>query len=289
MIGISILRSTILHCARGVGTIHDLNKPIISSLLLNHCTINCYSSCKSKKMSAGEQISTSSDFFFRQLFDSESSTYTYLLADVNSKIAVLIDPVLEQAERDAQLIKELGFTLKYAMNTHLHADHITGSGRLKQLLPGSRSLIARSSCAEADVHVTPEDVIQFGCHSLSVRSTPGHTNGCVSYVSEKQGLVFTGDAVLVRGCGRTDFQEGDAETLYNSVHTQIFTLPDNFKIFPAHDYKGFTYSTVLEEKTYNPRLTKSKAEFIKLMNNLNLPYPRKIDVAVPANKKCGVQ
>lgn len=240
-------------------------------------------------MTAKEQFPTTSDFFFRQLFDTESSTYTYLLADVTSKIAVLIDPVLEHVERDVQLIKDLGFTLKYAMNTHMHADHITGTGKLKKLVPGCRSLISRASGAQADVLVDESDVVQFGSHCLSIRSTPGHTNGCVSYVSESQGLVFTGDAVLIRGCGRTDFQEGDPATLFDSVHTQIFSLPDNFKIYPAHDYKGQTCSTVLEEKTYNPRLTKSKVEFIKLMNNLNLPYPKKIDIAVPANKVCGIQ
>jgi len=248
-----------------------------------------YSICSSQKMTAKEQFPTTSDFFFRQLFDTESSTYTYLLADVTSKIAVLIDPVLEHVERDVQLIKDLGFTLKYAMNTHMHADHITGTGKLKKLVPGCRSLISRASGAQADVLVDESDVVQFGSHCLSIRSTPGHTNGCVSYVSESQGLVFTGDAVLIRGCGRTDFQEGDPATLFDSVHTQIFSLPDNFKIYPAHDYKGQTCSTVLEEKTYNPRLTKSKVEFIKLMNNLNLPYPKKIDIAVPANKVCGIQ
>uniref|UniRef100_A0A1B6FJV1 Persulfide dioxygenase ETHE1, mitochondrial n=1 Tax=Cuerna arida TaxID=1464854 RepID=A0A1B6FJV1_9HEMI len=248
-----------------------------------------YSNCKPKKMNTGEQASLSPDFFFRQLFDTESSTYTYLLADVTSKIAVLIDPVIEHAERDAKLINELGFNLKYAMNTHMHADHITGSGLLKKMIPGCKSLISRCSGAMADVYVDACDVVQFGSHCLSVRSTPGHTNGCVTYVCENQGLVFTGDTLLIRGCGRTDFQEGDAATLYNSVHTQIFTLPDNFKIYPAHDYKGLTCSTVLEEKTYNPRLTKPKAEFIKLMNNLNLPYPKKIDIAVPANKVCGIQ
>lgn len=287
MVGYSMLRTFITYHSSGLRNLQTLSN--VNSVLFYHFSKKFYSSCKPKKMSAGEQVSSTPDFFFRQLFDPESSTYTYLLADITSKIAILIDPVLEHAERDAQLIKELGFTLKYAMNTHLHADHITGTGKLKKLLPGCQSLISRSSNADADVHVTPTDVVQFGCHCLTIRPTPGHTSGCVTYVSESQGLAFTGDALLIRGCGRTDFQEGNAATLYESVHTQIFSLPDNFKIFPAHDYRGFTSSTVLEEKTYNPRLSKSKAEFIKLMKNLNLPYPKKIDIAVPANRKCGIQ
>ncbi|XP_049769232.1 persulfide dioxygenase ETHE1, mitochondrial isoform X1 [Schistocerca serialis cubense] len=235
-----------------------------------------------------ETIPLSKDFFFRQLYDQESSTYTYLLADVKSKEAVLIDPVLEMAERDAKLITELGLTLKYAMNTHVHADHITGTGLLKRLLPGSRSLISRASGAMADVFVDPYQNVEFGRHKLEVRPTPGHTNGCVTYVSHDQGLVFTGDAVLIRGCGRTDFQEGNPHTLYHSVHTQIFTLPDTFRIFPAHDYKGQTASTVGEEKKFNPRLSKSEKEFVEIMNNLNLAYPRQIDRAVPANRVCGL-
>ena len=233
-------------------------------------------------------IPISRDFFFRQLFDKESSTYSYLLADLKSRDAVLIDPVLENAERDAKLITELGLKLKYAMNTHLHADHITGTGLLKSLLPGCCSLISRASGARADVYVEPYEHVEFGRHRLEVRPTPGHTNGCVTYVCHDQGLVFTGDAVLIRGCGRTDFQEGNPRTLYHSVYTQIFTLPDEFRIFPAHDYKGQTQSTVGEEKQFNPRLTKCEEEFVQIMNNLNLPKPVKIDQAVPANRKCGL-
>lgn len=243
----------------------------------------------SSSMVNQEGIPFSKNFFFRQLFDTESSTYTYLLADLSTKDAVIIDPVLEHATRDANLLKELGFNLKYAMNTHMHADHITGTGVLKKLLPTCRSLISKTSGAKADIYVKPGDIIQFGTEKLNVKQTPGHTNGCVTYVSETQGIAFTGDAVLIRGCGRTDFQEGDPGTLYDSVHREIFTLPDNFRLFPAHDYKGQTVTSVWEERLYNPRLTKSRDEFIKLMNNLNLPYPKKIDVAVPANKVCGIQ
>ncbi|GFG35774.1 hypothetical protein Cfor_03944 [Coptotermes formosanus] len=222
------------------------------------------------------------------LFDNETSTYTYLLADTTTKEAVIIDPVLELAERDAQLISDLGLTLKYAMNTHMHADHVTGTGLLKKLLPGSKSLISKASGAQADVFVENGFDVLFGRHQLTVRATPGHTNGCVTFVSHEQGIAFTGDALLIRGCGRTDFQEGNAKTLYNSVHKYIFTLPDCFKLYPAHDYKGQTCTTVGEEKHYNPRLTKPLDEFIKIMENLNLPYPKMIDRAVPANRVCGL-
>lgn len=228
------------------------------------------------------------DFFFRQLFDEATWTYTYLLADLNTREAVIIDPVLEKAKRDANLVKDLGFTLKYALNTHMHADHITGSGWLKQLLPGSKSVIAKASGAKADIHINEGDPVIFGRHRIDTLATPGHTNGCMSFVIHEQGCIFTGDTVLIRGCGRTDFQEGDPAHLYENVHSKIFSLPENFRIYPAHDYKGLMESSVWEEKTYNPRLTKTKEEFINIMNNLNLPYPKKIDVSLPANRECGV-
>ncbi|XP_067011311.2 persulfide dioxygenase ETHE1, mitochondrial [Anabrus simplex] len=245
-----------------------------------------YSNKAFPKMSV--RVPLSCDFFFRQLFDRESCTYTYLLADTVDGEAVIIDPVLEMAERDAKLIEELGLRLKYAMNTHMHADHITGTGLLKKLIPGCQSLISKASGAQADKYVEAGDEVLFGRHRLEVRATPGHTNGCVTYVCHEQGLVFTGDALLIRGCGRTDFQEGNSETLYDSVHSQIFTLPDAFQVYPAHDYKGQTVSTVGEEKKYNPRLCKQLNEFVKIMENLNLPYPKMIDKAVPANKCCGM-
>ncbi|XP_059480488.1 persulfide dioxygenase ETHE1, mitochondrial isoform X3 [Neocloeon triangulifer] len=238
---------------------------------------------------ASTNIPLSEDFFFRQLFDRESCTYTYLLADLKSKQAVLIDPVLELAERDANIINELGLTLTFAMNTHMHADHITGTGKLKTLIPGCKSLISKASGAQADVYVNDGEVVNFGRHELEVRATPGHTNGCITYVCKEQGMAFTGDTLLIRGCGRTDFQEGNPTTLYESVHTKIFSLPENFKLYPAHDYKGLTETTVGEEKKYNARLTKSLKEFVHIMDNLNLPYPKMIDKAVPANKVCGLQ
>ncbi|KAF5282065.1 hypothetical protein FQA39_LY00589 [Lamprigera yunnana] len=234
-----------------------------------------------------EQIPLSKDFIFRQLFDTTSSTYSYLLADVTTREAVLIDPVFEHADRDAQLCKDLNLNLKYAMNTHMHADHITGSGLLKKLT-GCKSLISKSSGAQADILVNEDDVVEFGRHFLKVFSTPGHTNGCITYYALEQGIAFTGDTLLIRGCGRTDFQEGDSATLYRSVHEKIFSLPPATKLYPAHDYKGLTSTTVDEEMRLNPRLTKTLEEFVDIMNNLNLPYPKQIDRAVPANRVCGI-
>ncbi|KAK8783678.1 hypothetical protein V5799_009957 [Amblyomma americanum] len=228
-----------------------------------------------------------SELLFRQLFDQKSCTYSYLLADLSTKEALLIDPVLEQVERDAKLIKELDLRLVYAVNTHVHADHITGSGKLKGILEGCRSVISAASKAQADEHLYPGDVFGVGCIKLEARATPGHTNGCMTYVWHDQRKAFTGDALLIRGCGRTDFQEGNSERLYDSVHSQILSLPDDYNLYPAHDYKGQTATTVGEELKYNPRLTKSKAEFVDIMNNLNLSYPKMIDKAVPANLVCG--
>merc|ERR1712002_907264 len=232
--------------------------------------------------------SMASSQIFRQLFEKESSTYTYLLADSLSKEAVLIDPVIELSERDVSLVKELGLNLKYVMNTHVHADHITGTGRLKRLLPGVQSVISSKSGAEADVLVKDGDKISFGEHSLEVAETPGHTAGCVTYINREEGHAFTGDTLLVRGCGRTDFQGGSASTLYKSVWTKILSLPENFSLYPAHDYKGCMKTSVAEEKQFNPRLTKNEEEFINIMAGLNLAYPKKIDESLPANMVCGL-
>ncbi|XP_032750101.1 persulfide dioxygenase ETHE1, mitochondrial [Rattus rattus] len=236
-----------------------------------------------------QQSASGAPVLLRQMFEPKSCTYTYLLGDRDSREAVLIDPVLETAHRDAQLIKELGLKLLYAVNTHCHADHITGSGVLRSLLPGCQSVISRLSGAQADLHIGEGDSIPFGRFALETRASPGHTPGCVTFVLNDQSMAFTGDALLIRGCGRTDFQQGCAKTLYHSVHEKIFTLPDNCLIYPAHDYHGLTVSTVEEERTLNPRLTLSCEEFIKVMDNLNLPKPHQIDIAVPANMRCGVQ
>ena len=225
---------------------------------------------------------------FRQLFDSESCTYTYLLADTNTREAVLIDPVIEKAERDVQLVRDLGLSLKFVMNTHVHADHITGTGRLKNLAPGCQSVISEKSGGLADILVRDGDNIQFGEQSLQVSETPGHTEGCVTYIDKDNTRAFTGDALLIRGCGRTDFQGGSADTLYSSVWSRILSLPDHFSLYPAHDYKGVLVTSVAEEKLHNPRLTKSLEEFVKIMEGLGLPYPKKIDESLPANMVCGL-
>jgi len=226
---------------------------------------------------------------FRQLFDLQSSTYTYLLGDSDSREAVLIDPVFEQARRDAALISELGLRLCYTLETHVHADHVTGAWILKRQF-GSRIALARASGAVgADRHLAQGDRVEFGARYLAVRATPGHTNGCLTYVLDDEGMAFTGDCLLIRGSGRTDFQQGDARALYRSVHTQILTLQQNCLLYPAHDYRGLTVTSVAEERRFNPRLGGEigEADFAGYMQNLRLPHPKQIDVAVPANLKCG--
>lgn len=224
---------------------------------------------------------------FRQLFDAKSSTYTYLLAD--SGVAVLIDPVFEQVERDIALLRELGLELVYSVETHVHADHVTAASLLRSRL-GSKMAISRASGAKcADRLLEPGDRVEFGDKHLEVRPTPGHTSGCVSYVLGDQSMAFTGDALLIRGAGRTDFQEGDAATLYASVHEQLFTLPDDTLLYPAHDYNGRTVTSVGEEKANNPRLggQRSQSDFVGYMDNLGLPHPKHMAQAVPANLECG--
>eukprot|EP00536_Pseudo-nitzschia_multiseries_P002492 jgi/Psemu1/294836/fgenesh1_pm.33_\ len=225
-----------------------------------------------------------------QLFDEDSSTYTYLLWDKSTMDAILVDPVDVQVDRDLEAIDSLGLNLVYALNTHAHADHITGTGILKQRIDSLQSVISAASGARSDVAVDQGDKIVFGGRYVEVRATPGHTEGCVSYVADDESFVLTGDALLVQGCGRTDFQGGSAETLYDSVHGQLFALGDATVVYPAHDYKSRTHTTIGTERETNPRLggTKTKEEFAEIMGNLNLSYPKKIDVAVPANMRCGV-
>ena len=227
----------------------------------------------------------------RQLFDAESSTLTYLLSCPDSSEAVLIDPVLEHKDRDLQLIKELGLTLKYVINTHCHADHITSGSLIREALPEVKTIISKASGAKADEYIQHGDTISFGRLQLECRATPGHTDGCMTFVLKTKNacFAFTGDTLLIRGCGRTDFQQGDSRVLYKNVQEQIFSLPGETFICPGHDYKNRSVSTVEEERRFNPRLSKSVDEFVKIMENLNLPNPKKIDVAVPANMMCGVQ
>jgi sulfur dioxygenase len=226
---------------------------------------------------------------FRQLFDPQSSTYTYLLADSATREAVLIDPVFEHARRDAALIEELGLKLLCTLDTHVHADHVTGAWLLKRRL-GSKIALSKDSGAEGgDRSLEDGDRVAFGKRSLEARATPGHTAGCLTYVLDDRSMAFTGDALLIRGCGRTDFQQGDARELYRSVHARIFTLPADCLLYPAHDYRGLTVTSVEEERRFNPRLAQSIGEddFVGYMDHLGLPHPRQIEVAVPANLRCG--
>jgi glyoxylase-like metal-dependent hydrolase (beta-lactamase superfamily II)/rhodanese-related sulfurtransferase len=226
---------------------------------------------------------------FRQLYDPKSSTYTYLLADPATQEAVLIDSVFEHARRDSALLHELGVTLRYTLDTHVHADHVTGAWLLKQTA-GSRIALAAVAAAQGvDVPLEHGDKIHFGGRFLQVRSTPGHTNGCLTFVLDDSTMAFTGDALLIRGAGRTDFQQGNAHTLYRSIVEQIFTLPEDCVLYPAHDYRGLTCSSVAEEKRFNPRIggSRSEADFAGYMENLGLGHPKQMDVAVPANLLCG--
>lgn len=227
---------------------------------------------------------------FRQLFDPESSTYTYLLADEDTKDAVIIDPVLEQTDRDVQLLKELGLTLRFALDTHVHADHVTAIGTLHERTGCTSVLSERAGSGCADRLVKDGDLLAFGKHTLEVRETPGHTSGCLSFVLTDHKMAFTGDALLIRGTGRTDFQQGDARQLYRSIHGKLLSLPDTCLLYPGHDYKGRTVTSVAEEKAHNPRVGggKTEDEFATIMENLQLAQPKKIDVAVPANLVCGL-
>ncbi len=224
---------------------------------------------------------------FRQLFEKTSSTYTYLLADSDGHEGILIDPVIETLERDLKLLDELDINLKYILDTHVHADHITSSSLLKDKT-GAQIVIGSATKVEcADILLSDAEELSFGKLKIKAIATPGHTNGCTSYLCE--GLLFSGDTLLIRGNGRTDFQEGSSETLFSSVREKLFTLPDSTLVFPGHNYEGLLMSTIGEEKEHNPRLGTKKTfeEFKSIMENLNLAEPKKIEIAVPANLKCG--
>ena len=228
-------------------------------------------------------------FTFRQLFDQESSTYTYLLGDDERHAAILIDPVFEQARRDLALVKELDLELVAVLDTHCHADHVTSAWLLQQRTGCKIAIADGAGVAGADIYLKHRDRVSFGNRHVEVRETPGHTDGCLTFVLDDESMAFTGDALLIRGCGRTDFQQGSAAGLYRSIRTQIFALPDSCRLYPAHDYNGLTVTSVAEEKRFNPRLGGqiSETDFVGYMNNLGLPHPKKIDVAVPANLRCG--
>jgi sulfur dioxygenase len=226
---------------------------------------------------------------FRQLFDQTSSTYSYLLADEASREAVLIDPVFEQHSRDLALIRELELNLRYVIDTHCHADHITGAWLMKRALGAETCLSRVYDAANVDNPLAAGAVLRFGTHALTARATPGHTAGCLCFVSDDQRMVFTGDTLLVRGAGRTDFQQGNPHLLFRSIREQLFTLPDDYLVYPAHDYEGRSASSIGEEKRHNPRIGGSAREedFVGYMENLGLPHPKQIDVAVPANLRSG--
>ena len=226
---------------------------------------------------------------FRQLFDPQSSTYSYLLGDRATGEAILIDPVFEQAARDAALVRELGLSLVATLDTHAHADHVTGAWLLKKRLGGKIAISAASGAEGADIRLADGDRVCFGRRHVTALATPGHTDGCMSFVLDDESMAFTGDALLIRGCGRTDFQQGNAHKLYLSIKTRIFTLPDDCLLWPGHDYRGLTSTSVAEEKAHNPRLggNISETDFAGYMSHLGLPHPRQIDVAVPANMVCG--
>lgn len=226
---------------------------------------------------------------FRQFFDTQSSTYTYLLADLKTRVAVYIDTVQEHVKRELATAKEFKFEKIYLLSTHVHADHVTGNAMIKEAL-GEKAqsvLPVYYKNARSDLKLGEEDELKFGSFKLNFLYTPGHTSGCVCIVDHANKRVFTGDTLLIRGCGRTDFQGGSSEKLYESVHNKLFKLPHDYTVYPAHDYQGRTATSIGEEIEFNPRLTKSKEEFITIMANLNLAYPKLIDIAVPANLNCG--
>ncbi|XAZ25623.1 MBL fold metallo-hydrolase [Sinorhizobium sp. B11] len=224
---------------------------------------------------------------FRQLFDSVSGTYTYLIASRRGGEALIIDPVLEKVDRYMQLVRELDLKLVKAVDTHLHADHITGLGALRDQ---THCITVMGEQTKADVvamRVAEGDRVTIEGMSLDVLYTPGHTDDSYSYLMGDR--IFTGDTLLIRGTGRTDFQNGDPRAQYDSIFNKLLRLPEETLLFPAHDYKGDTVSTIGEEKRFNPRLqVKSIDEYVDLMNNLHLPNPKMMDVAVPANIHIGL-
>lgn len=229
---------------------------------------------------------------FRQLIEPDSSTYTYLISCTDTGVTALIDPVLDTVERDLALLQQLGLKLDYTIDTHVHADHLTGARRLRELT-GSR--IVYPAMVEAvcvDIGLREGEAFRVGDLELQPLFTPGHTDHHHAYLIDNgtQKMLFSGDALLIDACGRTDFQSGDARTLYRSIHDKFFTLPDETLVYPCHDYEGRFVSTIAQEKSRNPRLGQDKSleEFVAIMDNMDLPYPRKIDFAVPGNENCGI-
>lgn len=261
------------HCHRWV----ELNKPLAGEGLQS--AIFNFRELKGVEMR--------SDIIFHQLFEAESSTYTYIIADKKSKEAAIIDPVLETVDRDLKLIEELGLRLMYVLDTHIHADHITGAGEIRKRTQAKTAVSQEAAVDCVDIPLEDGQELLLGDKKIKVIATPGHTNTCMTYSFE--GMIFTGDALLIRGCGRTDFQQGSSDKLYESVHEKLFRLPSDTTVYPGHDYRGQTSSTVGLEKQFNPRLgeAQSKEDFKKIMSELKLANPKKIHEAVPANLACG--
>ena len=233
-------------------------------------------------------MSTQPYIGFRQLLDQDTWTFTYLLWDLDNREGIIIDPVREQFERDLCLVGELGVRMVYALDTHVHADHVTSLGMLREEMGLKTAVGEPSGVPCADIMLNDGYTLGFGRHTLTALATPGHTDACTSFKVEN--MVFTGDALLIRGCGRTDFQEGNPEMLYRSITQKLYALPDETLVYPGHDYNGKSVSTIGEEKQYNPRIpsTQTESDFAELMNSLNLPRPKHIDEAVPANMGCGI-
>jgi sulfur dioxygenase len=227
------------------------------------------------------------DKTLHQLFDPASSTYTYVLVDPASRRAVIIDPVAEQLQRDLDLLNRENVELEYVLETHTHADHITSGGSLSQLTGALSAAPSGCGISAAQRQLADGDTLAFGAERLTAIHTPGHTAGSMSYLWRD--CVFTGDCLLIDGCGRTDFQSGDAGALYDSITQRLFTLPDATRVYPAHDYHGRSVSSIGHERQHNARVAgRSREQFIELMASLHLPPPRMIDLAVPANKRMGL-
>ncbi len=222
---------------------------------------------------------------FRQLFDNASSTYTYLLADEVATAAILIDPVLEHVDEYLMRLDELGLRLEYVLDTHVHADHVTGAGLLRHKTGCHTGVSVHAGVDCADMLLREGAVIRAGSIAIHVLETPGHTPTCLSFLCED--MVFSGDTLLINRCGRTDFQGGDAGQLFDSVTRKLFTLPDDTRVFPGHDYEGQSYSTIGEQRRNNPRFRGDREAFIRLMGKLKLPRPRRMREAIPANRSCG--
>lgn len=232
-------------------------------------------------------MKTNKNLIFRQLFDHETWTYTYLLADAASKEAVLIDTVKEQVERDLSILKELGLKLKYVLDTHVHADHVTGAAKLRAATGAKTGISKTAGVSCADLALEDGQELTFGEFKIKAMTTPGHTDTCMSFYSE--GMVFTGDTLFVRDVGRTDFQQGSNQKMFESIRGKIFGLPEDTLVYPGHDYRGQTVSTVEEEKRLNPKVGKASTydHFEAEMKAMKLGPPKRLHIAVPANLKCG--